>query len=79
MPRRLLLLVGLPLVEDEVKFSWQLLHDIESLLIYEVKPFLNTMSKKSRIPRPGMKVLCQGNWPVDRKAFMDGGWFNRKL
>jgi hypothetical protein len=73
MPRRLLLLVGLSLVEDEVKFSWQLLHDIESLLIYEVKSFLNTMSKKSRISRPGMKVLCQGYWPVDRKAFMDGG------
>lgn len=73
VPPMLLLLVGLPWVEDEVKFSWRLLHDIESLLIYEVQPFLNKMSKKSRISRPGMKVFCQGNWPVHRKAFVDRG------
>ena len=72
MPISFGLMIGAPSVEDCLRFSWQLLHDIESLLINRIKPPLNTMNKCSRISRPGMKVICQGSWPYSRRRFVDG-------
>lgn len=53
------------------RFTSEMMSDIESLLIYCVKPTGNIQSVKSRIRRPGMIVICEGDWPNKRKTFLD--------
>jgi hypothetical protein len=60
----------LELSEDR-RFSSPLLSDIESLLIYDLRPLLNTQCIKSRTERPGLIVCCQGYWPIDQNRFYD--------
>jgi len=58
---------------DEIgRFTWQMLADIESLLIYRLKPIGNIQNTRSRpISRPGMTVSCEGVWPHRRTEFRD--------
>ncbi len=49
----------------------QLLVDVESLLIYEVKPWGNIQAQSSRIQRPGLMVECRGAWPLRKRVFQD--------
>jgi hypothetical protein len=51
--------------------------DVESLLIVRVRPWGNIQSRRSRIPRPGLKVICEGEWPIATREFLDRGWSQR--
>lgn len=53
------------------RFSFFLLSDIESLLIYEMEPLLNTQCITTRIQRPGLVVCCQGYWPQSERFYED--------
>lgn len=53
------------------RISNQLIADIESLLIFELQPWGNIQSRVSRICRPGLKVICKGDWPLTRRNFLD--------
>jgi hypothetical protein len=53
------------------RYSSALLADVESLLIYRLKPPLNRQCINSRISRPGMVVTCSGRWPHIRTRFVD--------
>ena len=64
-------IVGVLRVQEGIRFSSELLSDIESLLIVEVQPRYNRQSKRTRIERPGLEVKCQGAWPLRRKVFRD--------
>ena len=65
------LIVGDLLLENGKKFSSQLLDDVESLLIFKLQPQGNEKSRKSRISRHGMKIVCQGDWDCVNKIFID--------
>ena len=58
-------------LSENSRFSSPLLSDIESLLIYELKPLLNRQCIRSRIERPGLVVCCQGYWPLSENWFYD--------
>jgi hypothetical protein len=49
------------------RFTRELLADIESLIIQREKPWGNIQSTRSRITRPGMRVLCTGAWKWKRE------------
>lgn len=51
----------------------EMIADIESLLIYKIKPWGNIMSRNSRIPRPGLLVRCKGEWRFKEREFYDEG------
>jgi len=61
-----------PLIKGQ-RLTRQLVCDVESLLIHQVKPWANTSNVKSRgsYSRPGMVVRCQGYWPLGSKTFRD--------
>lgn len=61
-------LVELPLGS---RHSRQLLSDIESLLIYEIKPPGNVACRNTRISRVGLSISCNGDWNYFRKKFFD--------
>ena len=55
-----------------VRLTRQLVADVESLLIHQIKPWANTQCVKTRdVYRPGMVVCCQGEWFLKRKIFRD--------
>src|ERR1022692_55922 len=58
---------------DAPRFTIEMLKDIESLLIYEIRPAGNVSNMVSRnITRPDLHVRCLGRvWPVQRD-FYDG-------
>ena len=58
-------------IEGGQRRSSELLADVESLLIKRLQPFGNISSTKSRIPRPGLRVYCLGDWPFTRARFHD--------
>jgi len=61
-------------LENGRRFTSGLLTDIESLLIHYVQPFGNTSNTKTRyIARPGLKVICKGDWYFSQKTFVDIG------
>lgn len=64
-------IVGLLYLPEGRRFSSELLSDIESLLIIKVQPPYNKQSRLSRISRPGLEVLCSGEWPHDEEHFID--------
>src|SRR5262245_37240660 len=53
------------------RLTGQLLSDVESLLIHQVSPWGNIQSRKARIIRPGMRVVCTGYWPLSTRTFTD--------
>lgn len=66
-------LVGEIEVEEGRRLTRELLADIESLLINRVRPWANIQSRHSRISRPGLHVICEGDWPLRRQEFRDVG------
>jgi hypothetical protein len=56
---------------DVGRFTREMLADIESLLIYRIRPIGNKQSKATRISRPTMEVRCEGNWPHRKLRFVD--------
>lgn len=64
-------IVGYIGLEEQKRLSQELLSDIESLLIKRIKPTGNVQSLKSRISRPGMRIFCEGNWPLEKATFID--------
>jgi len=51
--------------------STQLLSLVESLLIIRLQPPGNVSSTRSRAYRPGLRVVCTGDWPFKRARFHD--------
>jgi hypothetical protein len=68
-----LVLVGDIELEEGMRLTRELLFDIESLLIKRVRPWGNRQSIRSRIPRPGLRVKCLGDWPLAKRQFYDAG------
>lgn len=68
---RLLVIHGKIVLEKGRIFSPELLKDIESLLIYRLKPSCNDKSKQTRTYRLGLQVKCEGDWPLPRNSFRD--------
>lgn len=64
-------IIGVLCIPKERKYSGELLSDIESMLIMNVQPEYNTQSRKSRMSRQGLSVLCIGDWPYEQKCFID--------
>ncbi len=58
-------------VPEGARLTRELLADIESLLIHQVKPWGNIQSVSSRIQRPGLVVRCSGSWPLSQRVFRD--------
>ena len=56
--------VGEIRLEEGRKISRELLLDAESLLIKRLGPWGNIRSRSSRISRPGLRVRCEGDWPL---------------
>ena len=52
------------------KFSWQLLSDVESLLIDFEQPWGNIQCRNRRISRLNLEVKCVGNW-IGSKSYLD--------
>ncbi len=71
--RNINVLVGNVVLDEGNRLSRHLLSDIESLLIYRLKPPLNTHYLFSRTySRPGMILTCGGEWPKgERACFID--------
>ena len=46
------------------RLTKQLLSDVESLLIYQTKPWGNIQCRDDRIVRPGLIVNCRGDCPL---------------
>jgi hypothetical protein len=53
------------------RLTRELLCDVESLLIWELKPWGNIQCRSTRIQRPGLVVSCRGAWPGARRRFRD--------
>ena len=60
-------MVGEVLLESGSRFTKELLADIESLIIQREKPWGNIQSTRTRISRPGMRVMCTGAWRWKRE------------
>jgi len=65
--------VGEIYLVERRKLSRELLLDVESLLIKRLRPWGNILSRSSRISRPGLRVRCEGDWPLERREFYDTG------
>lgn len=51
--------------------TFELLADVESLLIMRLQPYGNISATMSRIARPNLRVHCIGAWPFARASFRD--------
>jgi hypothetical protein len=70
--KRIEILVGQLCLQVGNRFSRQLLGDVESLLIYRLKPPANSQNIFSRsITRSGLSIECTGSWPIKRSRFID--------
>lgn len=58
-------------LEEGDRLTRELLADIESLLIKRILPWGNIQSCHSRISRPGLRVICGGDWPINKSEFRD--------
>lgn len=60
-------------IEVDRRLTRQLLADIESLLIYRIKPCCNWQNTASRgkYSRLNMRVECRGQWPLSTRVFWD--------
>jgi len=63
--------VGVFNLPEGKRLSSELISDVESLLIYELEPKANIQSISSRTSRPGMEVICCGDWPYEDDCFID--------
>jgi hypothetical protein len=62
---------GRPWPDEGRRLTSELLADVESLLILRLRPFGNVACTRSRISRPGLSVVCAGDWPLARRQFRD--------
>lgn len=62
--------VGVP---DGYRLSRQLLADVESLLIWNVKPWGNIQCQTNRMQRVGLSISCTGAWPLRQRLFREVG------
>ena len=60
-----------PWLDEGRRLTSELLADVESLLILRLRPFGNVACTRSRISRPGLSVVCVGDWPFARRRFRD--------
>ncbi len=58
-------------LEEGCRRSSELLADVESLLIKRLQPFGNISATRTRISRLGLRVYCEGDWPLKRRRFND--------
>ncbi|MGH9327200.1 MAG: hypothetical protein ACRD2B_11040 [Terriglobia bacterium] len=59
-------------LEGDFRLTRELLADIESLLIYRIRPWGNIQCQSSKgYSRPDMTVTCSGAWPLRERAFRD--------
>jgi hypothetical protein len=60
-------------IEVEQRLTRELLADMESLLIYLIKPCCNRQNTVSRgkYSRIDMRVECRGKWPLSKRVFWD--------
>ena len=56
---------------DGARYTPEKLADVETLLIKRLRPRGNVQAIQNRVCRPGVRVLCGGNWPHKRTAFVD--------
>ena len=63
--------IGELLLPNNQRYSSELLADVESLLISELRPPANIQGICSRISRPGMVVSCVGEWQHQLSKFHD--------
>jgi hypothetical protein len=64
-------LVGEFLPSPGVRLTRQVVEDVESLLIQSLQPVANIQCRESRISRPGLRVSCHGDWPLQPSMFVD--------
>lgn len=69
--RQHIVIVGEIELDEGCRLTRELLADIESLLIKRLQPWGNIQSRYSRIPRPGLRVICKGDWPLKKCKFHD--------
>jgi hypothetical protein len=65
------ILIGVIELEAGKRLTGELICDVESLLIIRIKPWGNIQCQNSRITRPGLRVLCKGDWAFRKKSFSD--------
>lgn len=64
--------VGTIALHSGDRLTHALVKDIESLLIITLRPWGNIQNSKSRgISRPGLAVVCRGDWPLRTRTFRD--------
>jgi hypothetical protein len=70
---RVIVLVG-EIRTNAARFTEQMLEDVESLLLYRIKPSGNVRNTLSRsIGRPGMRLRCLGQeWPAAHDFYDPG-------
>lgn len=65
-------LVGELRLDQHQRYSGALLTDVESLLINRLLPPCNIACIRSRVSRPGLTVVCRGDWwPVRQRTYYD--------
>ena len=64
-------IVGKVFLPRECDGDPDVLTDIESLLIYVEQPWGNIQCRKSRTCRPGMVIVCDGDWPGEYNVYHD--------
>lgn len=64
-------LVGALILEPGRRRTPEVIADVESLLIYRLKPYGNISATRSRISRLGLAISCTGVWPFVRAGFRD--------
>ena len=71
-PDDLDVIIGEIWLEEDASQEDTLLADLESLLIFRLRPSGNIKNIKSRsFFRPGMRVKCTGDWPLKKRVFVD--------
>ena len=58
-------------IEGMSNLSFHLLWDIETLLIWHIRPRGNVQIAEPK--RPGLRVTCEGEWPMKKNVFIDPG------
>lgn len=64
-------LIGEVALGNGRRLTHELICDIESLLIHHLQPWGNIQSRSSRISRPGLSVVCMGDWPLSKREYLD--------
>jgi phage gp29-like protein len=70
-PAELKIAVGEVWLDEGQHLTRELLTDVESVLVKRVQPPGNIPRKVKKISRPGVIVKCTGEWPHERKIFVD--------